>query len=101
MFEKAKPFSGFSVDDLAAAKKFYGETLGVRVAELAGGGLLELQVRGERSTLIYPKPDHTPASFTILNFRAREPAGQPGGHPGSGLVHWAVCTVVSRSRRTW
>lgn len=68
MFETTKPFSGFSVDDLAAAKKFYGETLGVRVAERAGGSLLELQVPGERGILIYPKPDHTPASFTILNF---------------------------------
>lgn len=68
MFENTKPFSGFSVSDLAAAKKFYGETLGVRVAELAGGGLLELRVPGERSILIYPKPDHTPASFTVLNF---------------------------------
>lgn len=67
MFEHTKAFSGFSVDDLAAARRFYGETLGVRVADLAEG-LLELRIAGERTTLIYEKDNHTPASYTILNF---------------------------------
>lgn len=67
MFTNTKAFSGFSVDDLAAARTFYGETLGVRVSDLADG-LLELQIAGDRNTLIYEKPSHTPASFTILNF---------------------------------
>jgi predicted enzyme related to lactoylglutathione lyase len=66
MFEDAKAFSGFSVDDIALAKQFYGETLGLRVSE--ANGLLTLHLAGERDTLIYPKEHHTPAAFTILNF---------------------------------
>jgi catechol 2,3-dioxygenase-like lactoylglutathione lyase family enzyme len=66
MFEETKAFSGFSVDDVAEAKRFYGETLGLRVSEQ--NGLLTLHIAGERDTLVYPKPNHEPASFTILNF---------------------------------
>jgi catechol 2,3-dioxygenase-like lactoylglutathione lyase family enzyme len=66
MFEHTRAFSGFSVDDLAKAKQFYGETLGVRVSE--DNGLLTLHIAGDRDTLIYPKQNHTPATFTILNF---------------------------------
>ena len=66
MFENTKAFSGFSVDDLAAAKKFYGEVLGLKTSEQYG--LLTLHLAGGRDTLVYPKPDHTPASYTILNF---------------------------------
>ena len=66
MFENTKAFSGFSVDDLAAAKKFYGEVLGLKTSERYG--LLTLHLAGGRDTLIYPKPDHAPATYTILNF---------------------------------
>jgi predicted enzyme related to lactoylglutathione lyase len=66
MFENTKAFSGFSVDDTEAAKRFYGETLGIQVDER--NGLLTLHIAGDRDTLIYPKPDHQPATFTILNF---------------------------------
>jgi catechol 2,3-dioxygenase-like lactoylglutathione lyase family enzyme len=66
MFEHTKAFSGFSVDDIAEAKRFYGETLGLRVSEESG--MLQLHIAGDRDTLVYPKPDHTPATFTILNF---------------------------------
>ncbi len=66
MFEHTKAFSGFSVDDIPKAKQFYGETLGLRVSE--ENGLLRLHVAGDRDTIVYPKPDHTPATFTILNF---------------------------------
>ncbi|WP_018684775.1 VOC family protein [Actinokineospora enzanensis] len=66
MFEHTKAFSGFSVDDIPAAKSFYEKTLGIRVSE--ENGMLTLHIAGERDTLIYPKPDHTPATFTILNF---------------------------------
>ena len=66
MFESTKAFSGFSVDDVAKAQQFYGETLGLRVSE--GDGLLWLHVAGDRDVLVYPKPNHSPASFTILNF---------------------------------
>ncbi|MBA2811017.1 VOC family protein [Streptomyces sp. KM273126] len=66
MFGTTKAFSGFSVDDIDAARKFYGETLGLRVSE--HNGLLTLHIAGDRDTLVYPKPDHTPAAYTILNF---------------------------------
>jgi predicted enzyme related to lactoylglutathione lyase len=66
MFEHTKAFSGFSADDIPAARKFYGETLGIPVSE--ENGILTLHIAGGRDTIIYPKPDHTPATFTILNF---------------------------------
>ena len=66
MFKDTKAFSGFSVDNLQKAKKFYGQTLGLEVSE--SNGLLELHIAGGRNILIYPKANHTPATFTILNF---------------------------------
>jgi predicted enzyme related to lactoylglutathione lyase len=66
MFENTKAFSGFSVNDLEAAKKFYGEVLGLKTSEQYG--LLTLHLAGGRDTLVYPKPDHSPATYTILNF---------------------------------
>jgi catechol 2,3-dioxygenase-like lactoylglutathione lyase family enzyme len=66
MFGGAKAFSSFAVDDTAAARKFYGETLGLRVSE--EGAPLMLLLAADHRILVYPKPDHTPASFTILNF---------------------------------
>ncbi len=67
MFENTKAFSGFSVDDVPEAKKFYSETLGLRVSEEYG--MLWLHIAGEWDILVYPKPDHTPATYTILNFQ--------------------------------
>ncbi|MFF7159295.1 VOC family protein [Streptomyces sp. NPDC008139] len=67
MFGQTQAFSGFSVDDVEAARKFYGETLGIRVSE--ANGLLTLHLAGDRNVLVYPKgADHRPATFTILNF---------------------------------
>lgn len=66
MFEQTKAFSGFSVDDIPAAKQFYRETLGLRVSE--ENGMLQLHIAGNQDTLVYPKEDHQPATFTILNF---------------------------------
>jgi predicted enzyme related to lactoylglutathione lyase len=66
MFENTRAFSGFAVDDLEAAKKFYGEALGLKTSEQYG--LLTLHLAGGRDTLVYPKPDHAPATYTILNF---------------------------------
>ena len=66
MFTNTEAFSGFAVDDLEAARKFYGETLGIRTSEQYG--LLTLHLAGGRDTLVYPKPDHAPATYTILNF---------------------------------
>ncbi len=68
MFENTRAFSGFSVDDVPRAKAFYSETLGLKVSEDDEYGLLFLHIAGDRDTLVYPKADHTPASFTILNF---------------------------------
>jgi predicted enzyme related to lactoylglutathione lyase len=66
MFKDTKAYSGFAVDDVEAAKKFYGDTLGIEVSE--ENGMLTLKIAGDRPTLIYPKPGHTPAEYTILNF---------------------------------
>jgi catechol 2,3-dioxygenase-like lactoylglutathione lyase family enzyme len=66
MFKDAKAFSGFSVDDLERAKQFYAETLGLGVSENPAG--LELQLGGGATVFVYPKPNHEPATFTILNF---------------------------------
>jgi predicted enzyme related to lactoylglutathione lyase len=68
MFKDTKAFSGFSVDDVPKAKEFYGQTLGLDVSEPEMPGLLELHIAGGSRILIYPKPNHTPATFTILNF---------------------------------
>ncbi|MFC6015903.1 VOC family protein [Plantactinospora solaniradicis] len=66
MFSDTKAFSGFAVDDVAKAKEFYGGTLGLRVSEAYG--MLHLHIAGSRDILVYPKPNHTPATYTILNF---------------------------------
>jgi predicted enzyme related to lactoylglutathione lyase len=66
MFESTRAFSGFAVDDIGKAKDFYEGTLGLRVSETHG--LLVLHLAGDRDTLVYPKPDHAPATYTILNF---------------------------------
>jgi predicted enzyme related to lactoylglutathione lyase len=66
MFQTAKAFGSFAVQDLATAQKFYGEALGLRVSE--EDGALMLHLAGDHRILAYAKPDHSPASFTILNF---------------------------------
>ncbi|MFE7775023.1 VOC family protein [Streptomyces sp. NPDC057445] len=66
MLGESKAFSGFSADDIAKAKQFYGGTLGLRVSE--EHGLLILHLAGAARVLVYPKDDHTPAAFTVLNF---------------------------------
>ncbi len=66
MFADTKAFSGFAVNDMEKARQFYGETLGIRTSE--DYGLMTLHLAGDRDTLVYPKPDHVPASYTILNF---------------------------------
>ena len=81
MFADTKAYSGFAVNDLGAAREFYGGTLGIRTSE--HNGLLTLHLAGDRDTLVYPKPDHTPASYTILNF--------PAGH-----IRQAVAELTAR-----
>jgi predicted enzyme related to lactoylglutathione lyase len=65
-FKNTKAFSSFSVKDLDEAKRFYGQTLALEVSESDEG--LILQTKGGIDVFIYPKPDHTPATFTVLNF---------------------------------
>src|SRR3954447_7608306 len=67
MLGDTKAFSGFAVDDVETARRFYADTLGIEVTE--EHGLLTLHLAGgDRPTLVYPKPDHVPAGYTILNF---------------------------------
>jgi len=68
MFRHTKAFSGFSVNDAQQAKIFYSETLGLEVEELEMPGLLSLHIECGSHILIYAKPNHTPATYTILNF---------------------------------
>ena len=66
MFRNTKAFSGFSVNDLAAAKSFYAETLGLEVHENPQG--MRLQIAGGNGVFVYPKSNHIPATYTMLNF---------------------------------
>jgi predicted enzyme related to lactoylglutathione lyase len=66
VFKDTKAFSGFSVNNLEKAKAFYGQTLGLEVSEMPEG--LQLNIAGGGMVFIYPKPNHAPATFTVLNF---------------------------------
>ena len=69
MLANSPAFSGFSVNDLESARRFYTDTLGLRVADVPEmGGLLRLHLGSGADVLVYAKDDHTPASFTVLNF---------------------------------
>ena len=68
MVTGSKAFSGFSVNDLAAAKKFYGQTLGLEVVDNGPGEGLQLKIAGGNGIFIYSKDDHVAATYTILNF---------------------------------
>jgi catechol 2,3-dioxygenase-like lactoylglutathione lyase family enzyme len=68
MFANTPTFSSFAVDDLDAARSFYTDTLGLTVTD-GPMGVLSLDLSGDRSILIYPKPDFTPATYTVLNFQ--------------------------------
>jgi catechol 2,3-dioxygenase-like lactoylglutathione lyase family enzyme len=66
VLQDSPAFSGFSVDDIARARAFYAETLGLDVSE--ENGMLMLGLRSGGRVLMYPKEDHTPATYTVLNF---------------------------------
>jgi predicted enzyme related to lactoylglutathione lyase len=69
MFANTKATNGFAVDDIEAAKQFYGETLGLGVKVLSEEyGVTSIELAGGRDTLLYAKPDFVPATYTILNF---------------------------------
>jgi catechol 2,3-dioxygenase-like lactoylglutathione lyase family enzyme len=66
MFRESRAFAGFSSNDIAKSKQFYGKTLGLEVTE--DNGMLNLRLAGGGTVLIYPKPNHQPATYTVLNF---------------------------------
>ena len=66
MIDPTRAFHGFAVPDIDAARTFYTDVLGVEVTD--ENGMLQLRVGGGSPTLVYPKPDHQPATYTILNF---------------------------------
>ena len=67
MFNPNNAFSGFSVKNIEEAKEFYGKTLGMK-ANIGEMGILELTIANDSKVIIYPKPNHEPASYTVLNF---------------------------------
>jgi predicted enzyme related to lactoylglutathione lyase len=71
MFKDTKAFSGFAVDDIDAARRFYGETLGLKIED-GPMGVLSLQLANSTTVMIYPKPDFVPATYTILNFPVQD-----------------------------
>lgn len=68
MIHATRTFASFSADDIDAARRFYGGTLGMKVSEEGEHGPLWLHGPDDHDTLVYPKPDHVPATFTVLNF---------------------------------
>ena len=87
MLGRSPAFSGFSVDDVAAARTFYDDVLGLEVTEQNGMLLLHLGSGGR--TLVYPKPDHVPATYTVLNFPCHvEAAVDALGERGVSFQHY-------------
>ena len=85
MFKDTKAFGGFSVDDIEAAKRFYGDVLGIEVEENEMG-ILVLLLGGDRPHVVYPKPNHEPATFTVLNFPVRDVPGTVAALRERGVV---------------
>ena len=70
MFKNIKAFSGFSVDDIQKAKEFYQDILGLEVSE--AHGMMHLHIANSNTILVYPKKNHVPATYTILNFPVKD-----------------------------
>jgi catechol 2,3-dioxygenase-like lactoylglutathione lyase family enzyme len=85
MLANSEAFSGFAAPDLATAKQFYGETLGLNVSGEAEDGALTLELAGGRNVLLYVKPDHAPATYTILNFPVDDVEGTVDALAGRGV----------------
>jgi len=97
LFKEAESFSSFSVNDLQKAKDFYGKTLGLDISETPEG--LELHT-GNNTIFLYPKPNHTPASFTVLNFPVDniEEAVDELATLGVSLEHYDVQDIKTDDR---
>jgi len=87
MLGQSQAFSGFSVDDLGEARRFYGETLGLDVEESGQGDmrLLTLKLGSGAQVFVYPKENHAPATFTILNFPVDDIEGAVAGLAERGV----------------
>jgi catechol 2,3-dioxygenase-like lactoylglutathione lyase family enzyme len=85
MLTDSPAFSGFSVSDPEEAKRFYADTLGLRVED-ADGGMFFLKLAGGRDTLVYPSPKHAPASYTVLNFPVEDIEATVDDLAGRGVV---------------
>lgn len=85
MFKYKEAFSGFSVDDLEEARSFYEKTLGLTVKDNSMGHI-ELHLSGNRPIIVYPKSDHQPATFTILNFVVKDIEGTVEGLNKKGVL---------------
>jgi predicted enzyme related to lactoylglutathione lyase len=86
MFANTKATNGFAVDDIDAAKKFYGETLGLGVTVLSEEyGVTSIQLAGGRDTLVYAKPDFVPATYTVLNFEVDDVDAAVDGLAAKGI----------------
>ena len=97
VFKAAKSFSSFSVNDVKKAKDFYGQTLGLDVSETPEG----LELRSDNnSVFLYPKPNHTPASFTVLNFQVNdiEEAIEELASMGINLEHYNLPDMKTDER---
>ncbi len=86
MLATTQAFSGFAVDDIERARVFYGDTLGLEVGDVPGMGLLRLTLGTGATVLVYPKPDHTPATFTILNFPVEDVNATAAELAAAGVV---------------
>jgi len=85
MLSDSTAFSGFAVDDLDAARTFYGETLGLELADEGPGFVLALN-EGARPTFVYPRPGHVPAEYTILNFDVADVEAEVDALTARGVV---------------
>ena len=85
MLAESNAFSGFAVDDIAAAREFYGETLGLSTSEPMEDVLLSLDHPGGHSTMLYAKPDFQPASYTVLNFPVADVEATADGLAARGV----------------
>ncbi len=96
MFKDTKTFSSFSVDNIEKAKQFYGQTLQLNVADNPMG-VLELNIAGGNKIMVYPKPNHTPATYTVLNFPVGniEKAVDELGKRGVVFEHYDMKNQVS------
>lgn len=84
MFHDSKAFSGFSTNDVERAREFYGTTLDLEVSE--ANGILTLHLAGGGEVVIYPKENHEPATFTVLNFEVDDISQAVDGLTDAGIV---------------